>query len=49
MLYHLARAYRARGDGAAAREACKQAAEHNGLNFNYAFVREKARKLLTEI
>ncbi|HSB62362.1 MAG TPA: tetratricopeptide repeat protein, partial [Vicinamibacteria bacterium] len=49
VLYHLARAHRGRGDARAAREACREAAEHNGLNFNYAYVREKARRMLAEI
>ena len=49
VLYHLARAHRGLGDARAAREACRQAAEHNGLNFNYAYVREKARRMLAEI
>jgi len=44
----LARAYEGTGDEEAAREACRQAAEHNGLNFNYAYVRDDARKLLAE-
>jgi tetratricopeptide (TPR) repeat protein len=48
VLFHLARAYKAQGDAKAARETCKRAAEHNGLNFNYAYVREKARKMLAE-
>jgi tetratricopeptide (TPR) repeat protein len=48
VLFHLARAYKAQGALKAAHETCKQAAEHNGLNFNYAYVREKARKMLAE-
>jgi len=47
--YHLARAYQGKGDLKAARETAKLAAEHNGLNFNYAYVRGKARQLLTQI
>ena len=47
--YHLARAYQGQGDAKAAREAARQAAEHNGLNFNYAYVRGKARELLGQL
>jgi tetratricopeptide (TPR) repeat protein len=49
VLYHLAQAQRAKGDTAAARESARRAAEHNGLNFNYVYVREKARQLLAQL
>jgi tetratricopeptide (TPR) repeat protein len=49
VLYYLAQALRARGDSAGAREAARQAAQHNGLNFNYAYVRARAQKLLAGI
>jgi tetratricopeptide (TPR) repeat protein len=49
VLYHLARAYQGKGDGKAARETARQAAEHNGLNFNYAYVRGRARQLLGQL
>ena len=49
VLYHLARAYQGQGDLKAARGAVRGAAEHNGLNFNYAFVRAKARQLLGQL
>jgi hypothetical protein len=32
-----------------AREYCRKAAEDNGLNFNYASVRARARKLLATL
>jgi tetratricopeptide (TPR) repeat protein len=47
--YHLARAYQGKGDAKGAREAARQAADHNGLNFNYAYVRAKAKKLVAQI
>jgi len=46
--YQLALAHRGAGEEETAREACRKAAEHNGLNFNYAYVREKARTMLDE-
>jgi tetratricopeptide (TPR) repeat protein len=49
VLYHLARAYQGKGDAAAAKDAAHRAAEHNGLNFNYAYVRGKAKTLLTQL
>jgi tetratricopeptide (TPR) repeat protein len=49
VLYYLAQAQRAKGDTAAARETARRAAEHNGLNFNYAYVRDKARQLLAQL
>jgi tetratricopeptide (TPR) repeat protein len=48
VLYHLALATRGQGDAAAARTLLKNAADFNGLGFNYGFVRSKARKLLAE-
>ena len=47
--YYLAQALRAKGDAAGAREAARKAAEHNGLNFNYAYVRGKAQQLLGQL
>jgi tetratricopeptide (TPR) repeat protein len=47
--FHLARAYQGKGDAQAAREAARQAADHNGLNFNYAYVRAKAKDLLARL
>jgi tetratricopeptide (TPR) repeat protein len=49
VLYYLAQAQRAKGDAAAARETARRAAEDNGLNFNYAYVRDKARQLLAQL
>jgi tetratricopeptide (TPR) repeat protein len=49
VLFHLARALQAKGDKGAAKQAAREAAEHNGLNFNYAYVREKARKMAAEL
>jgi tetratricopeptide (TPR) repeat protein len=46
--YLLAQAYEGTGNRQSAREACRQAAEHNGLNFNYAYVRAAARRMLAE-
>lgn len=43
--YHLALALQGQGDAKGAREAARQAADHNGLNFNYAYVRGKAKEL----
>jgi tetratricopeptide (TPR) repeat protein len=45
--YALALAYRGKGDPGPAKEFCKKAAEDNGLNFNLAYVRNKARTMLT--
>jgi tetratricopeptide (TPR) repeat protein len=47
--FHLARAYQGKGDAKAAREAARQAADHNGLNFNYAYVRGKAKELAAKL
>jgi tetratricopeptide (TPR) repeat protein len=44
--YALALAYRGKGDAGPAKEFCRKAAEDNGLNFNLAYVRTKARKML---
>jgi len=33
------------GEAEAARTACRVAAEDNGLNFNYAYVRDEAKKM----
>jgi len=46
VLYWLAVAYLGKGDAAGAKKSCQLAAEFNGLNFNYAYVRTKARKML---
>jgi tetratricopeptide (TPR) repeat protein len=47
--YALALAYQGKGEKGPAKEYCKKAAEDNGLNFNYAYVRSKARKLLATL
>ncbi len=44
--YLLAQAYEGGGDPESARKACRQAAEHNGLNFNYAYVRNDANAMI---
>jgi tetratricopeptide (TPR) repeat protein len=44
--YQLAIAYEGAGDEVSAAAACRKAAEHNGLNFNYAYVRDKATERL---
>lgn len=49
VLYHLARAYQGKGDVKAARDTARQAAEHNGLNFNYAYIRGKAKQLAGQL
>jgi tetratricopeptide (TPR) repeat protein len=46
--YLLAQAHEGAGDAEASRQAGQQAAEHNGLNFNYAYVRDAAGKMLAE-
>jgi tetratricopeptide (TPR) repeat protein len=46
--YLLGRAYEGRGDPDSAREAYRRAAEHNALNFNYAYVRDDAREKLAD-
>lgn len=45
--FHLALALEDAGEKEPARAAFRQAAEHNGLNFNYAYVRGKALGRLT--
>jgi tetratricopeptide (TPR) repeat protein len=47
--YHLARAQQGKGDLEAARRTARRAADHNGLNFNYAYVRGKARQLVASL
>jgi tetratricopeptide (TPR) repeat protein len=47
--YALALACQGKGDGGAAKEYARKAADDNGLNFNYAYVRQKARKLTTSL
>jgi tetratricopeptide (TPR) repeat protein len=49
VLYALALAYQAKGEVPRAKEYCKKAAEDNSLNFNYAYVRTKATKLLSSL
>jgi tetratricopeptide (TPR) repeat protein len=49
VLFHLALAHHGKGDTATAKEVCRRAADDNGLSFNYAYVRGKARKLLAEL
>jgi len=44
--YRLALAHEGAGDAEAARTACQKAAEDNGLNFNFAYVRDEAKKML---
>jgi tetratricopeptide (TPR) repeat protein len=45
ILYLTALALQGKGDAQQARELAQKAAAFNGLNFNYGFVREKAKKL----
>jgi Tfp pilus assembly protein PilF len=45
----LARAYQGKGDAAPAKESYRKAAEDNGLNFNYAYVRTKAKKAMATL
>jgi tetratricopeptide (TPR) repeat protein len=47
VLFELGEAYAASGDAAAAHDAFAHAANFNGLAFNYAFVRAKAKAKLT--
>ena len=49
MLYYMALAARASGDGTQARELAQKAANFNGLNINYAYVKEEAQQLLAEL
>jgi tetratricopeptide (TPR) repeat protein len=46
--YLLALAYAAQGEPKLSREACRRAAEDNSLNFAYAYVRDKARRMLDQ-
>ncbi len=48
VLYHLAVALQGKGDAKKAREMAEKAANFNGLNGNYAYVRAKARQLLAK-
>jgi tetratricopeptide (TPR) repeat protein len=48
ILYVSAKAHQGAGDQESAREMAERAANFNGLNFNYAFVRAKAAKMLEE-
>ena len=47
--FAFAQAYQGKGDSAKAKEYAKKAAEDNSLNFNYAYVRTEARKLLSSL
>ena len=44
-MYLTALALRGGGDATKAAALASKAAKFNGLNFNYAFVRDKARKI----
>jgi tetratricopeptide (TPR) repeat protein len=47
-LYRLCQAYQGKGDGEKAKDACKKAADFNGLpQLNYAFIRTKAKNMGT--
>ncbi len=48
VLYLLAVALQGKGDAARAREVSKQAADFNELGVNYAYVRSKAKEMLTK-
>jgi tetratricopeptide (TPR) repeat protein len=49
-LYRMALAYEGKGDRKNTKELCKNAAYFNGLNnLNYAFIRSKAKDMLTSI
>ena len=48
VLFHLARAYRGKGESQTARETLQKAADFNGLGFSYSYVRGKAKKMLAE-
>lgn len=49
-LFHLAEALQKQGDGARARQFCTRAANFNSLpQFNYAFVRSRARSMLSAL
>jgi hypothetical protein len=46
VLYLTALAHEGNGDKEQAREACERAANFNGLNFNYGYVRASAQEML---
>lgn len=48
VLYLLALAYRGQGDNSRARDYSERAANFNGISFNYAFVRERAQRMLSD-
>jgi len=48
VLYLLAVALQGKGDTRRAREVCTQAADFNGIAPNYAYVRSKAKQMLTK-
>ncbi len=48
VLYLLAVALQGKGDTRRAREVCAQAADFNGIAPNYAYVRSKAKQMLTK-
>jgi tetratricopeptide (TPR) repeat protein len=48
VLYLTALAYRGQGDHSRARDYGKRAAKFNGIDFNYAFVRERAQRMLSD-
>jgi tetratricopeptide (TPR) repeat protein len=49
VLFEMARAARAAGDLSRARELARQAADFNQLDLNFAFVRDRAKKLAAEL
>jgi tetratricopeptide (TPR) repeat protein len=49
-LFRIALAYKGKGDKSKTREFCMKAANFNGLNnLNYAFIRNKAKEMLSEM
>lgn len=48
VLYLTALAYRGQGDGPRARAYGERAANFNGIDFDYAFVRQRARRMLSD-
>jgi len=48
VLYLTALAYRGEGEGSRARDYSERAATFNGIDFNYAFVRERAKRMLSD-
>jgi len=48
VLYLTALAYRGQGDDSRARDYGERAAKFNGIDFNYAFVRERAQRMLSD-